>query len=100
LCIQVRISEVAVVTLFGRIAQVNTNARRRTAFALSNLKKVFQTGSTHPEFRRQGQFEEIKLHDQNIIFLSVYVGFRISDPTNFFVPSFSTVPSRLRKGDG
>jgi regulator of protease activity HflC (stomatin/prohibitin superfamily) len=28
--------------------------------------------------------EEIKLHDQNIILLSVYVGYRISDPTNFF----------------
>jgi modulator of FtsH protease HflC len=81
---QVRLSEVAVVTFFGRIAQVNTNAGPGLRLPYP-IEKVFKLDQRIQNFEGKDKFEEIKLHDQNIIFLSVYVGYRISDPTNFFI---------------
>jgi membrane protease subunit HflC len=81
---QVRLSEVAVVTLFGKIAQVNTNAGPGLRLPYP-IEKVFKLDQRIQNFEGRDKFEEIKLHDQNIVFLSVYVGYRISDPTNFFI---------------
>ena len=81
---QVRLSEVAVVTFFGKIAQVNTNAGPGLRLPYP-IEKVFKLDQRIQNFEGKDKFEEIKLHDQNIIFLSVYVGYRISDPTNFFI---------------
>jgi membrane protease subunit HflC len=81
---QVRVSEVAVVTLFGKIAQVNTNAGAGLRLPYP-IEKVFKLDQRIQNFEGKDKFEEIKLHDQNIIFLSVYIGYRVSDPTNFFI---------------
>jgi membrane protease subunit HflC len=80
---QVRLSEVAVVTFFGKIAQVNTNAGPGLRLPYP-IEKVFKLDQRIQNFEGRDKLEEIKLHDQNIILLSVYVGYRISDPTNFF----------------
>jgi len=80
---QVRLSEVAVVTFFGKIAQVNTNAGPGLRLPYP-IEKVFKLDQRIQNFEGRDKFEEIKLHDQNIILLSVYVGYRISDPTSFF----------------
>ena len=80
---QVRFSQVAVVTFFGKIAQVNTNAGPGLRLPYP-IEKVYTLDQRIQNFEGRDKFEQIKLHDQNIILLSVYVGYRISDPTNFF----------------
>ncbi len=81
---QVRPSEVAVVTRFGRLARVKSTPG--PGFRLpSPIERVFKLDQRIQNFEAKGKFEEIKLHDQSIILLSVYVGYRINDPTNFFV---------------
>jgi modulator of FtsH protease HflC len=81
---QVRLSEVAVVTFFGKIAQVKTDPGPGLRLPYP-IEQVFPLDQRIQNFEGRDKFEEIKLHDQNIIFLSVYIGYRISDPTNFFI---------------
>jgi modulator of FtsH protease HflC len=81
---QVRVSEVAVVTFLGKIAQVKTEPGPGLRLPYP-VEKVFKLDQRIQNFEGKDKFEEIKLHDQNIIFLSVYIGYRISDPTNFFI---------------
>jgi modulator of FtsH protease HflC len=81
---QVRVSEVAVVTLLGKIAQVKTEPGPGLRLPYP-IEKVFKLDQRIQNFEGRDKFEEIKLNDQNIIFLSVYIGYRISDPTNFFI---------------
>jgi membrane protease subunit HflC len=78
---QVRLSEVAVVTFFGKIAQVKTDPGPALRLPYP-IEQVFTLDQKIQNF--EGKFEQIKLHDQNIILLSVYVGYRISDPAVFF----------------
>ncbi len=78
---QVRKSEAAVVTFFGKIAQVNTNAGPGLRLPYP-IEQVFRMDERIQDI--QDNFDQIKLHDQNIIFLSVYVGYRISEPAVFF----------------
>jgi membrane protease subunit HflC len=78
---QVRVSQVAVVTLFGKV--VHTKADPGPGLRLPYpIEQVFKLDQRIQNF--QDSFEQIKLHDQNIILLSVYVGYRISEPDVFF----------------
>jgi modulator of FtsH protease HflC len=79
---QVRVSEVAVVTLFGKI--VHTKPDPGPGLRLPYpIERVYKLDQRIQNF--QDNFEQIKLHDQNIILLSVYVGYRISEPDVFFM---------------
>jgi membrane protease subunit HflC len=83
---QVRKSEVAVVTLFGKIHTVKSDPGPglRWPWPIENVYKLDQRVQD-----LEGKFEQIKLPDQNIILLSVYVGYRIQDPRAFF-PKFAS----------
>jgi modulator of FtsH protease HflC len=81
---QVRLSEVAVVTFFGKIAQVKTTPGPGLRLPYP-IEQVYDLDQRIQNFEVGDKFEEIVLADQNIILLSVYVGYQISDPTNFFL---------------
>jgi len=96
---QVRVSEVAVVTFFGKIAQVKTEPGPGLRLPYP-IEQVFPLDQRVQNFEGRDKFEEIKLHDQNIIFLAVYIGYRISDPTNFFIKfDRGSIPSAERALD-
>jgi membrane protease subunit HflC len=79
---QVRVSQVAVVTLFGKI--VHTKSDPGPGLRLPYpIERVIKLDQKIQNF--QDNFEQIKLRDQNIILLSVYVGYRISEPDVFFM---------------
>jgi membrane protease subunit HflC len=82
---QVRKSEVAVVTLFGKIHTVETNAGPglRWPWPIEYVYKLDQRVQI-----LDGKFDQVKLPDQNILMLSVYVGYRIQDARAFF-PNFA-----------
>ena len=82
---QVRKSEVAVVVLFGNIHAVKSDPGPglRWPWPIENVYKLDQRVQD-----LEGKFEQIKLPDQNIILLAVYVGYRIQDPRAFF-PKFA-----------
>src|SRR5580692_8448625 len=79
---QVRVSQVAVVTLFGRVVRTKSDpgAGLRLPFPIERVIKLDQRIQNF-----QDNFEQVKLNDQNIILLSVYVGYRISEPDVFFM---------------
>jgi len=78
---QVRKSEVAVVTFFGKVVNVQTNAGLglRLPWPIERITKLDQRIQNFDD-----KFEQIKLSDQNILMLSVYVGYKISEPDVFF----------------
>jgi membrane protease subunit HflC len=78
---QVRKSEVAVVTLFGKMHTVKTDPGPglRWPWPIENVYKLDQRVQI-----LEGKFEQVKLPDQNILMLSVYAGYRIEDPKAFF----------------
>jgi membrane protease subunit HflC len=78
---QVRVSQVAVVTLFGKIVRTKTDPGPGLRLPYP-IEQVYKLDQRIQNF--QDNFEQIKLHDQNIILLSVYVGYRISEPDVFF----------------
>jgi membrane protease subunit HflC len=78
---QVRLSQVAVITFFGKVVGVNTNAGPGLRLPYP-IEQVFVLDQRIQNF--QDNFEQIKLHDQNIIFVSLYLGYRISQPDVFF----------------
>jgi membrane protease subunit HflC len=82
---QVRKSEVAVVTFFGKVDHVKETPGPgfRLPWPIENVYKLDQRIQNF-----EGKFEEVKLPDQNLIFLLVYVGWRIDDPAQFF-PKFT-----------
>ena len=82
---QVRKSEVAVVTLFGKVDHVKETPGPgfRLPWPIENVYKLDQRIQNF-----EGKFEQVKLPDQNIIMLLVYVGWRIEDPALFF-PQFT-----------
>jgi membrane protease subunit HflC len=78
---QVRVSEVAVVTFFGKV--VHTKAEPGPGLRLPYpIERVYKLDQRIQNF--QDTFEQIRLNDQNTILLSVYVGYRISEPGVFF----------------
>jgi len=82
---QVRQSEVAVVTLFGRPHR--TIAEPGLKFRLPPpIENVYKLDQRIQNF--EGELEETKLPDQNILLVKVYVGWRIEKPEIFF-PKFA-----------
>lgn len=82
---QVRKSESAVVTRFGKIDRVETDPGPYLRWPWP-IEQVYKLDGRIQNF--EGKFEQSKLPDQNMILLSVYVGYRISDPMTFF-PKFA-----------
>jgi membrane protease subunit HflC len=78
---EVRKSEAAVVTRFGAVNRVKTESGPGLRLPWP-IEKVYKLDQRIQNL--EGKFEQFKLPDQNIIFLSVYVGFRIEDPRAFF----------------
>jgi modulator of FtsH protease HflC len=78
---QVRVSEVAVVTLFGKVVHTKSDpgAGLRLPYPIEGVYKLDQRIQNFSD-----TFDQMKLLDQNIILMSVYVGYRISDPAVFF----------------
>jgi modulator of FtsH protease HflC len=83
---QVRKSEVAVVTLFGNIHTVKSDPGPgfRLPWPIENVYKLDQRVQI-----LDGKYEQVKLPDQNILMLAVYVGYRIDDARAFF-PNFAS----------
>jgi modulator of FtsH protease HflC len=83
---QVRKSEVAVITLFGRVVRVKSEpgAGLRLPWPIETVYKLDQRIQN---FEDEDKLEEVKLNDQNIVLLRTYVGWRIDDPRSFF-PKF------------
>lgn len=82
---QVRQSEVAVVTRFGRYdRELGPGAHFRLPWP---IEKVYTLDERIQNF--EGKFEETKLPDQNILLISTYVGWRIEKPKSFF-PKFGS----------
>jgi modulator of FtsH protease HflC len=79
---QVRLSEVAVVTFLGKVVRTKSDPGPGLRLPYP-IERVYTLDQRIQNF--QDNFEQIKLHDQNIIFLSVYVGYRISEPDVFFM---------------
>ncbi|MGA2173454.1 MAG: SPFH domain-containing protein [Verrucomicrobiota bacterium] len=82
---QVRKSEAAVVTRFGKIDRVKTEPGPGLRWPWP-IEDVYKLDQRIQNF--EGKYEQFKLPDQNIILLSVYVGYRIEDPKAFF-PKFA-----------
>lgn len=81
---QVRKSEVAVVTHFGKYdRECGPGAHFRWPWPIENVYKLDQRIQNF-----EGKFEETKLPDQNILLVSTYVGWRIEKPGLFF-PKFA-----------
>jgi membrane protease subunit HflC len=81
---QVRKSEVAVVTFFGRVDHVKTEPG--AGFRLPwPIEKVYKLDQRIQNF--EGKFDPMTLPDQNILMLLTYVGWQIEDPAVFF-PKF------------
>ncbi len=79
---QVRQSQVAVVTTFGKITGApvtEPGARFRWPWPIQNVYKLDQRIQNF-----EGKFEEAQLADQNILMMMVYVGWRIEDPGLFY----------------
>jgi len=83
---QVRKSEVAVVTFFGRIVRqkVEPGLGLRWPWPIERVYKLDQRIQT---FEGKEKYESIKLPDQNIVLIEVYVGWKIENPMKFF-PQF------------
>ena len=82
---QVRKSEVAIVTRFGKPdrVQAEPGPGMRWPWPIENVYKLDQRIQNF-----ECKFEETKLPDQNILLLLTYVGWKISDPKEFF-PKFA-----------
>ena len=85
---QVRKSEVAVITLFGKVDHVND--KPGPGFRLPwPIETVYKLDQRIQNF--EGKYDPITLPDQNIIMLLTYVGWQIEDPPR----SSSNLPGRL-----
>lgn len=82
---QVRQSEVAVVTTFGKVSDGPTNGPGAHFKWPWPIQKVYRLDQRIQNF--EGSFEEARLSDQNILFVQLYTGWRIENPTLFF-PKF------------
>jgi modulator of FtsH protease HflC len=81
---QVRKSEVAVVTRFGKYdRELGPGAHFRFPWPIENVYKLDQRIQNF-----ESKMDEMKLPDQNILLVSTYVGWRIEQPALFF-PRFA-----------
>ncbi len=79
-CFQVRTTEVAVVTTFGRYSSSQTNAGIYLRAPLP-IQKVYKFDKRLQTFERK--YEQQFTRDKKSPILSVYVGWRIADPKRF-----------------
>ena len=79
-CYQVRTTEVAVVTTFGRYSSSQTNAGIYLRAPLP-IQKVYKFDKRLQTFERK--YEQQFTRDKKSPILSVYVGWRIADPKRF-----------------
>jgi membrane protease subunit HflC len=92
---QVRKSEVAVITLFGKVDHVKDTPG--PGFRLPwPIETVYKLDQRIQNF--EGKYEQVKLPDQNILMLLVSVGWRIDDPAKFF-PRFTNGSIAAVQGD-
>jgi modulator of FtsH protease HflC len=95
---QVRKSEVAVVTLFGKIHSVKTDPGPGLRWPWP-IEYVYKLDQRVQEL--DGKYEQSKLSDQNILMLAVFVGYRIEDPKAFFTKfERGSIPDAERALDG
>ncbi len=95
---QVRKSEVAVVTLFGNIRAVKSDPGPGLRWPWP-IEQVYKLDQRVQEL--DGKYEQIKLPDQNILMLAVFVGYRVQDAGAFY-KSFDrgSIPEAERALDG
>ncbi len=78
---QVRKSEVVVITRFGKVDR--TNDKPGPGLRLPwPMEYVYKLDQRIQNF--DTKLDEVRLPDQNIIFLMAYVGWRIETPSEFF----------------
>jgi membrane protease subunit HflC len=82
---QVRQSEVAVVTTFGKVSDGPTKKPGAHLKLPWPIQKVYKLDQRIQNF--EGAFEEAKLSDEFMLFVQVYTGWRIENPALFF-PKF------------
>lgn len=82
---QVRRSESAVVLRFGKIDRTETEPGPYLRWPWP-IEMVYKLDQRIQNF--EGKYDQFMLPDQNVILLSVYVGYRIEDPAVFF-PKFN-----------
>jgi len=86
---EVRKAEAAVVLRFGKIDRMKTEPgpALRWPWPIENIYKLDQRIQGF-----EGKYEQCQLHDQNIILLSVNIGFRVEDPRLFYTKYKGSVP--------
>ena len=91
---EVRKSEAAVVLRFGKIDRVKTEPgpALRWPWPIENIYTLDQRIQSF-----EGKYEQFKLPDQNIIFLSLNVGFRVANPRLFMEKYKGSVPDAERQ---
>jgi len=86
---QVRTSEVAVVTTFGRTTSQITEPRAFPFFKWPwPIQKVYKLDKRIQNFEEQDKLRELITSDNNNLLISLYVGWKISDARAFF-PKFA-----------
>jgi membrane protease subunit HflC len=83
---QVRKSQVAVITLFGKVVRVKDTPGAGLRLPWP-IEMVYTLDQRIQNFEDEDKLEEVKLKDQNIVLLRTYVGWRIEDARAFF-PKF------------
>jgi membrane protease subunit HflC len=91
---EVRKSEAALVLRFGKIDRVKTEPGPALRWPWP-IEKVYKLDQRIQSF--EGKYEQFKLPDQNIIFLSLNVGFRVEDPALFYRRYKGSVPDAERQ---
>ncbi|MGO8701779.1 MAG: SPFH domain-containing protein [Limisphaerales bacterium] len=91
---EVRKSEAAVVLRFGKIdrVKIEPGPALRWPWPIENIYTLDQRIQSF-----EGKYEQFKLPDQNIIFLSLNVGFRIANPGLFMEKYKGSVPDAERQ---
>jgi len=85
---QVRKSEVAVVTLFGKLEQSRVKTEPGAYLRWPRpIEQVFHLDQRVLSLDDKDKLEPLALPDQNIVLLQTYMGWRIADPYKFF-PKF------------
>jgi len=92
---QVRKTETAVVTTFGRVSsQAGPGAHFRWPWPIQSVHKFDQRVHNF-----ESKFEQVLTADGNNLLISVYVGWNISDPT-VFLTRFGSDPRGAARRDG
>ena len=81
-CFQVRTTEVAVVTTFGKYSRSISEPGLNFRLPLP-IQKVYKFDQRVQNY--EGQFRESQTADNNNLMTQIYVGWRISDPAQFFL---------------